>query len=101
MNENIILTDDFKKSANAFIAECEAKRKEILDAGKDTADETNIPTLDDIVDDVLYGAGTDSDGDYYNCWGVTDSYNSDYPFDCHIYDTRDAIVIDVARDFLN
>lgn len=26
-----------------------------------------------------YGVGTDEDGDYYNCWGVTDSYNSDYP----------------------
>jgi hypothetical protein len=26
-----------------------------------------------------YGVGTDEDGDYYNCWGVTDGYNSNYP----------------------
>lgn len=60
-----------------FIAECKAKRKEILDANKDTADETTIPTIEDIeceIEDYI-----DYDGDYYNHWGVTDNYNSDYP----------------------
>ena len=32
-----------------FIRECEVKRKEILDAGIDTADETDLPTAQDIL----------------------------------------------------
>ena len=60
-----------------FIAECKAKRKEILDAGIDTADDTNLPTEEAIVSDLNYGVGVDEDGDYYNCWGVTDNYSSD------------------------
>ena len=60
-----------------FIAECEAKRKEILDAGKDTADDTIIPTIEDIECDI--NDCIDKDGEYYNSWGVTDNYNSDTP----------------------
>lgn len=73
------LTKTGLDKVNAFIRECEAKRKEILDAGKDTADETTIPSVDDIISDITYGEGVDEDGDYYNLWGVTDNYNSDYP----------------------
>ena len=62
-----------------FIAECKAKRKEILDAGIDTADLTSLPTAEDILSDLNDGIGIDEDGDYYNCWGVTDNYNSDNP----------------------
>lgn len=59
-----------------FIRECEAKRKEILDAGIDTADETDLPTAQDILDDVNEGVGLDEDNEYYNCWGVTDHFGS-------------------------
>lgn len=57
-----------------FITECNAKRKEILDAKLDTADDTNIPTEEDIISDIE--VFIDNDGDYYNCWGVTDNYDS-------------------------
>lgn len=72
------LTEKGVKVCKNFIAECHAKRKEILVAGKDTADETIIPTVEDIESD-LNDFGVDMDGDYYNYWGVTDTYNSDNP----------------------
>lgn len=59
-----------------FIRLCEVKRKEILDAGIDTADETELPTAQDILDDVNEGVGLDEDNEYYNCWGVTDHFGS-------------------------
>ena len=60
-----------------FIAECYAKRKEILDAGIDTSDDITLPTIEDIESDI--GAFIDEDGEYYSSWGVTDNYDSDYP----------------------
>lgn len=74
----IILTEKGKEKIKSYIAELEAKRKEILDAGLDTADDTNIPTEDDIICDIEF-IGVECDGFYYNCWGVTDNYNSDEP----------------------
>lgn len=71
------LTEQGVKKCKIFIAECIAKRKEILDAKKDTADDTVIPTIDDIESDI--NDFLDEDGDYYNCWGVTDNYSSDLP----------------------
>lgn len=71
------LTECGIKECERFIAECNAKRKEILDARIDTADDTNIPTVEDIECDI--GAFIDEDGEYYSCWGVTDHYSSDYP----------------------
>ena len=64
------------RTVKRFIAECAAKRKEILDAGIDTADETELPTTQDILDDVNEGVGLDEDNEYYNCWGVTDHFGS-------------------------
>lgn len=72
-----ILTEEGKRKVAAFIKECEAKRKEILDAGLDTAEETQIPTEEDILSDLNNGVGVDEDGDYYNSWGVTDDYRFD------------------------
>lgn len=71
------LTEKGKEKVAFFIAECAAKRKEILDAGLDTADETNLPTEESILSDLNYGVGIDEDGDYFNGWGVTDHYNAD------------------------
>lgn len=59
-----------------FIRECEAKRKEILDAGIDTADETDLPTAQDILDDVNVGVGLDEENEYFNSWSVTDHFGS-------------------------
>ena len=64
------------RTVKRFIAECAAKRKEILDAGIDTADETELPTAQDILDDVNTGVGLDEENEYFDSWGITDHYNS-------------------------
>lgn len=60
----------------AYIKELKAKRKENLDAGKDMADDTKLPTSDDICSDI---DALEEDGEYCNNWGVTDHYDGDYP----------------------
>lgn len=73
------LTESGKQKVADYISECVAKRKEILDAGIDTIEETNLPTEEDIVSDLNNGVGIDDEGDYFNNWGVTDNYVADYP----------------------
>lgn len=72
-----LLTEHGKKCVEDYIAELKAKRKEILDAGKDSADDP-LPTADDILSDVN-DLGVDDDGEYYNGWAVTNNYDADYP----------------------
>lgn len=72
------LTEEGKTNARNYIREMSVKRKEILDAGKDTANDIELPTLDLIEEDVNF-LGLDSDFEYYNGWGVTDHYDADYP----------------------
>lgn len=72
------LTEQGIKKCERFIAECNAKRKAILDAKLDTAEDTNIPTVEDIESDIN-AFGIDEENKYFNGWGVTDNYNSDYP----------------------
>ena len=74
-----VLTSYGKEKVEIFIKDCATKRKEILDAGINTADETILPSEEDILSDLNRGAGIDEDGDYYNKWGVTDHYDSDAP----------------------
>ena len=64
-----------KRKVDVFIAELKAKRKEILDAGKDTADETVLPDAADILDDIEWSV--DENGEYCTTWGCTD--NADLP----------------------
>lgn len=75
---SFILTDAGRNNAESYIRELEAKRKEILDAGLDTAESTSLPTVDDILCDVN-DLEVDEDGEYYNGWAVTDNYDADYP----------------------
>lgn len=72
-----VLTARGREIVDDYIRTCAAKRKEILDAGKDTADETYLPTVEDILSDLNFGVGADEEGDYFNGWGVTDHYNAD------------------------
>lgn len=72
------LTDKGIRNIEMYIAELQAKRKEILDAELDTADETNIPTVSDIFIDAM-DLGFDENGEAYNGWGVTDNYDADRP----------------------
>ena len=71
-----VFTVNGYRTAKRFIAECIAKRKEILEAGIDTADETELPTTQDILDDVNEGVGLDEENEYFDSWGITDHYNS-------------------------
>lgn len=91
LKESYRLTKDGKQRVSDYISELKAKRKEILDAGKDTADETELPTEQDIVADLEFMGldFDDRDGAYYcNGWGVTDNYESDYP-----------LLLKLGRDF--
>ena len=74
----IRLTETGRKKVEEYIRELEAKKKEILDASKDTADNTNIPTVEDIEADMDWDV-TKVDDEYCNGWGVTDNYEADYP----------------------
>lgn len=71
-----VFTVNGYRTAKRFIAECEAKRKEILDAGIDTADKTDLPTAQDILDDVNVGVGLYDENEYINSWGITDHFGS-------------------------
>ena len=68
-----ILTEKGKKEVAHFLNECEALRKEVLDADKDTADNTTLPDEEGIIDDIA--EWIDEDGAYYDAWGVTDNYD--------------------------
>lgn len=72
-----VLTVKGREKVTGFINDCAVKRKNILDAELDTANDTNLPTEADIISDLNYGVGIDNAGDYYNKWGVTDHCNSD------------------------
>lgn len=74
---SFLLTEKGVAAAKIFISDCEAFRKSIIDAGIDTADETELPSIGDIEDDINFTELDDTTGDYYNCWGVTDNYNSE------------------------
>lgn len=79
-----VLTAHGREIVDDYIRNCAAKRKEILDAGKDTADETYLPTAEGILSDLNFGVGVDKEGDYFNSWGVTDHYNADDVLGLHI-----------------
>ena len=73
----ITLTQQGKETVEAYITELKAKRKEIIDARKDTASETYLPDIEDIINDI--DEFINENGEYYNNWGVTDHYDADYP----------------------
>ena len=77
---NPILTEDGLQHVNAYIRELWAKRIEILDAKKDTADDTEIATVADILSDIDEETTEEVDGvlEYINGWPVTDRYEADY-----------------------
>ncbi len=63
-----------KAKVRTYITELEAKRKEILDANLDSANETTLPDEKDILDDIEF---FEEENEYCNSWGVTDNYNGD------------------------
>lgn len=69
-----ILTEVGETKVSRYLKSLRRQRKEILAAGKDTADETELPNKKDILSDIEYWV--DGDGDYYNNWQITDNCNS-------------------------
>lgn len=69
------LTQTGERKVKFYIKTLELKRKEILDAGKDTANETKLPTIEDIIADI---ETFEENGEYLNNWGVTDNYDNDF-----------------------
>ena len=81
--KNVYWTLDFVLSANYYIYQCAAKQVEILAANKDTCDDTELPTMYDLIDDAL-ATGANDEGECYNYCAVTDNYLADIPFGCMI-----------------
>lgn len=73
------LTDIGRKKCEAYIAELQAKKKEILDAGIDTADETFVDFSPEGLLEDLLDSGMDEYGEICNGYGVTDHYDADAP----------------------
>lgn len=74
-----VLTPIGEQKIRHYMQELAAKRKEILDAGKDTAETVELPTLESILSDIEIFYGEDGFQEYCNNWQVTDEYDSDYP----------------------
>jgi hypothetical protein len=72
------LTEEGREYVKTWLAGLEEKRKEILDAGLDTCEETTLPDVEDIEDDINEFAEKE-EGCYINGWGVTDSTDYDEP----------------------
>lgn len=77
---NPVLTEEGLQHVNAYIRELWAKRIEVLDAKIDTADDTEIATVADILSDIDEETTDEVDGvlEYINGWPVTDNYEADY-----------------------
>jgi hypothetical protein len=69
----ITLTESGLKKYKDYIQEATTVREKAIAVGYDTADETNLPTIADIISDI--NCWGDEDG-YYNGWGVTDNHIS-------------------------
>lgn len=84
MKSVYVLTEVGKRAVSDFITKCAKKQKELLDAGRDTAEETTLPDEAAILSDLNCGVGIDADGDYFNGWSVTDHYDSDTVLGLHL-----------------
>lgn len=86
------LTNDGMSKVKLFIEQCKVKQESILKAGLDTAKETTLPSVEDIlcnVEDMI-----DKNGEYTNAWSISDNYLSD-PLELH--KDEDFVVISNER----
>lgn len=90
--ENVYWTLDFVVSAAYYIYQCAAKQVEILAANKDTCNDTELPTMYDLIDDAL-ATGANEEGECYLYWCVTDNYLADFPFACCIVEEDGKIIL--------
>lgn len=76
MDTTYRLTAKGLEKAEQYIRELIAYRKEILDAKLDTADDTPIPTIQDIESDI---ESFEEDDEYYNSWSIADDTTMNMP----------------------
>lgn len=74
------LTEIGRRHVEEFLEECVKKRKEILEAAMDTAYETHLPTVADILFDLNNNTGVDDSGEYSSSWCVTDNDTVDFSY---------------------
>ncbi len=70
------LTESGKKAIHNYLEEIKAKRKEILDTGKDTTDDIILPTEEEIFEGLM-SFGFDEDGEVYDSFEITNNYEED------------------------
>ena len=97
--KNVYWTLDFVLSAHYYIYQCAVKQVEIPAANKDTCNDTELPTIYDLIDDAL-AIGSDEDGECYNSWNVTDNYLANYPFGCNMVE-EDGKTILMCIDYID
>lgn len=68
------LTKKGKEEVAAFIKYCKETREILLKESSMFDDETKLPDEEDILSDIALFV--DKDGEYCNCWGITDYTNS-------------------------
>ena len=76
MDTTYRLTAKGLEKAEQYLRELIAYRKEILDAKLDTADDTPIPTIQDIESDI---ESFEEDDEYYNSWSIADDTTMNMP----------------------
>ena len=76
MDTTYRLTAKGLEKAEQYLRELIAYRKEILDAKLDTADDTPIPTIQDIESDI---ESFEEDDEYYNSWSIADNTTMNMP----------------------
>lgn len=84
-----VLTKTGKKKIQEFILECEKERRNILDNHLDTANETILPTEEDILADIY--DFINEDGSYCNAWAITDNACSNEMLSLNIGEDFDVI----------
>lgn len=78
MNNSYVLTETGRKKCEIYITDLKAKRKEVLDAGIDTANHTFVNyTPEKLLEDLL--DYPDGNREIRSVYGATDHYDADYP----------------------
>lgn len=67
-----ILTEEGKKKIACYINNFAKNRNKILSANQDTANNTSLPTEEEIVFDLNHGEGVNRRGTYFAGWRITD-----------------------------
>ena len=91
MDTTYRLTAKGLEKAEQYLRKLIAYRKEILDAKLDTADDTPIPTIQDIESDI---ESFEEDDEYYNSWSIADNTTMNMPI-CLKYE-EDYLEADIA-----